>query len=79
MMKSIPDIKDMKEELMQEDQNHHHKTLCFDIVNVLVRKINIEDPEEINLLKDVTNYEQFVIVETEKEADDDDSSGEFDH
>ena len=78
MMKQVPDYKDMKEELTQEDQNHHQKTLCFDVKNVLVRKIDLRDLEEINMLRDCTNFEEFVIINTVVQADDD-SSGEFDN
>lgn len=46
--------------------------------NVLVRKINLRDLEEINMLKDCTNFEEFIIVNTVEQADED-SSGEFDH
>ena len=78
MMKQVPDYKDMKEELTQEDQNHHQKTLCFDVKNVLVRKIDLRDLEEINMLRDCTNFEEFVIINTVVQADED-SSGEFDN
>ena len=75
-MKQVPDFKDMKEELTQEDKNHHQRTLCFVVQNVLVRKIDLRDLEEINMLRDCSNFEEFVIVNTVAQADDD-SSGEF--
>jgi hypothetical protein len=43
-----------------------------------VRKIDIRDLEEINMIKECTNFEEFIIVNSVVQADDD-SSGEYDH
>ena len=51
---------------------------CVDVKNVLVRKIDLRDLEEINMLRDCTNFEEFVIINTVVQADED-SSGEFDN
>ena len=45
---------------------------------MLVRKIDLRDLEEINMLRDCANFEEFVIINTVVQADDD-SSGEFDN
>ena len=39
-------------------------TICFDIENVLVRKVNVFDDEQLQHLKEALNHdeEQYVIV-----------------
>ena len=43
----------MKTELFQESIYSNTRTLCFDIENTLIRKINILDDEELSNLKEV--------------------------
>ena len=40
----------MKEELQQEDVYSNQKTLCIDIVSTLLRKVDLDDYEEISYL-----------------------------
>ena len=42
------------------------KTLCFDIENVFVRKMNLLDDDEINLIKQDTSGDlyNFIVVTT---------------
>ena len=58
---------DFKQELVQEDECYHKKTLCFDVQNILVRRVNIIDPTEIEMLKNCTHYKDFIVVNTLKE------------
>jgi hypothetical protein len=43
---------------------HNMLTLCFDIENVLIRKINIFDDEEFQHLKETINSdeEQYIVL-----------------
>ena len=42
------------------------KTLCFDIENVFVRKINLKDFEELLQLKVCTNLDTYIVVSKEE-------------
>ena len=50
-MKNIPNFDELKSELYKEDIYRDMKTLCFDVETIFVRKINLKDSEELNLLK----------------------------
>lgn len=62
MMQSVPLFDDMRFELYQEDVNYGQKTLCIDVENIFVRKVNMFDVEELNMLKEVTRFEDYIIV-----------------
>ena len=47
LMKSIPNYSELKSELYQEDIYKSMKTLCFDIENVFIRKVDLKDAEEL--------------------------------
>ena len=55
-MKSIPNYSELKSELYQEDIYKKMKTLCFDIENVFIRKVDLKDAEELQKLKNTENY-----------------------
>ena len=61
-MTSVDGFEDTKLELIQEDNQLDKKTLCFDIENIFIRKINIRDQEELNILKDIpdSQYEDYI-------------------
>jgi hypothetical protein len=52
----------MRKELIQEDINYDQKTLCLDIENIFVRKVNIKEIEELNMLREFTKFEDYIIV-----------------
>jgi hypothetical protein len=56
-MQSIPNFEDMKEELFKEDLYNKMKTLCFDIENVFLRKVDLLDIEELNTLSNAEEFE----------------------
>lgn len=62
IMKTVPDFREMRDQLAQTLVKNR-RTLCIDIINVLVRKININEPEDINFLKEATNFETFIVVD----------------
>jgi hypothetical protein len=53
----------MRMELLQEEIDNGHKTLCIDIENVFVRKVNIMDIEELSMLQDLTKFEDYILVD----------------
>ena len=68
-MKNIRNFSELKSELYKEDIYRHMKTLCFDVENVFVRKINLKDVEELNTLKQCQNYElNYVLISKEKRS-----------
>ena len=60
----------MRSELFQEDVNFGQKTLCIDVENILVRKVNILDAEELNMLKEIQNYEDYIIIRKQEPSGD---------
>ena len=40
----------MKDELQQENVNSNQKTLCIDVVSTMLRKVDLDDYEEISQL-----------------------------
>ena len=56
-MQSIQNFEDMKEELFKEDPYNKMKTLCFDIENVFLRKVDLLDIEELNTLSNAEEFE----------------------
>lgn len=61
-LKGVHQFDDMRFELYQEDVNHGQKTLCVDVENIFVRKVNMLDVEEINMLREANRYEDYIIV-----------------
>ena len=53
----------MRFELSQEDSNMGQKTLCIDVENIMIRRVNIFDAEEQNMLKNTRAYEDYIIVD----------------
>lgn len=52
-MTSSTQFETMKTDLFQEAIYSNMRTLCFDVENTLIRKINILDDEELSNLKEV--------------------------
>ena len=50
LLTSTNEFKDIKSELFKEDIYKKMSTLCFDVLNIFVRKVNLEDIEELNKL-----------------------------
>ena len=50
--KNIKFFSKIQENLYKEEIFKNQKTLCIDIENVLLRQVNILDPEEYAILKD---------------------------
>jgi hypothetical protein len=54
----------MKSELYKEDLYSKMKTLCFDIENVFIRKVNLLDIEEVNTLANNEDFDtRYVLVQ----------------
>ena len=53
----------MRSELFKEDLYCKMKTLCFDIENVFIRKVNLLDIDEQNILAATEDYnDRYVLV-----------------
>lgn len=65
-MQAVPQYNDMRFELSQEDSNIGQKTLCIDVENILIRKVNIFDNEDQNMLRNAICYEDYIIVDKER-------------
>ena len=50
LFKKISNFKETRKELFKEDFYKNMKTICFDIENVFIRKVNLQESEELNLL-----------------------------
>jgi hypothetical protein len=46
-MYDLPHFEETKKDLYQEDSNSKQKTLCFDVENVLIRKVELTDLEQL--------------------------------
>lgn len=56
LLQNVQYFEDMRIELLQEDINWGQKTLCIDIENIFVRKVNIMEFEELNLLREISKF-----------------------
>jgi hypothetical protein len=68
----------MRDELIQDDINSRQKTLCIDIENIFIRKVNILEIEELNMLIEIQKYDYYILVdqnplEESKSGSDEDS------
>ena len=63
MLKKVDDFKLMQNELAKDDVNLGHKTLCIDIENIFVRKVNIMEVEELNMLFEIQKYDYYILVD----------------
>jgi hypothetical protein len=45
--------------------NNGYLTLCFDIENVFLRKVDILNLDQLNQLRELDNYENYLVVDTE--------------
>ena len=61
-MTNIPQFNEMKKELFREDLYRTKNTLCFDIQNVFIRKINILDHDEYKMLAETMEFEISYVV-----------------
>lgn len=62
----IINFKETRKELFKEDFYKNMKTICFDIENVFIRKVNLQDSEELNLLSQTEDHElRYIIVKHE--------------
>jgi hypothetical protein len=62
ILQGVKYYEDMRKELVQEDINWGQKTLCIDVENTLVRKVNIREIEELNMLKELTKYDDYIVI-----------------
>mgnify|MGYP006108946689 FL=1 len=70
IMKNIPNFSELKSELYKEDIYKTMKTLCFDIENVFIRKVDLKDFEELQTLKNTENYGcNYVLIDRSVEID----------
>ena len=53
----------MRHELMKDDVYLNQKTLCIDIENIFVRKVNILDAEELSILIEIQKYDYYILVD----------------
>lgn len=59
-MKSVPQFREMKQELYREEYFGNMSTLCFDMDGVLIKKVNLDDIEHFNKLRrDSLNLDRF--------------------
>jgi hypothetical protein len=61
-MQEVLQFDDMRQELTQEDANFGQKTLCLDVENILVRRVNVSDVEELNMLREAIRFEDYIII-----------------
>ena len=70
IMKNIPNFSELKSELYKEDIYKTMKTLCFDIENVFIRKVDLKDFEELQTLKNTENFgSNYVLIDRSVEID----------
>lgn len=61
IMKSVPQFHEMKQELYKDEIFTNQNTLCFDVENVFIKKIDLYDPEHYHYLNQASkNDENFM-------------------
>ena len=66
LFKKISNFKETRKELFKEDFYKNMKTICFDIENVFIRKVNLQESEELNLLSQTEEHElRYILIKHE--------------
>ena len=63
ILQEIPQFLEMKKELYKEDIYAKFNTLCFDIENVFIRKVNLDDNDEFtNFVNDPEQESNYICI-----------------
>ena len=63
LLQEIPQFLEMKKELYKEDIYAKFNTLCFDIENVFIRKVNLDDNDEFtNFVNDPEQESNYICI-----------------
>ena len=63
-MTSIPDFTRLKKELKKHRESWRNKTLCIDVLNVLLRKVNIsEELGDMKLSRKNRTVFEYIVVD----------------